>query len=47
MTKLTSKTRKKLPAGEFAGPNKSYPIEDAANAAAAHDFSASLSPPLA
>jgi hypothetical protein len=29
MAKLTAKGRKALPAKEFAGPNKSYPIPDA------------------
>ena len=32
MTKLTTDARKKLPAREFAGPHKTYPIEDAAHA---------------
>jgi hypothetical protein len=32
MTKLTTATRKKLPAGEFALPGRRYPIEDAAHA---------------
>ena len=33
MAKLTSKTRKKIPNSEFAGPGRSYPIEDRAHAA--------------
>jgi hypothetical protein len=33
MAKLTTKTRRKLPAKDFAGPGKSYPIEDKAHAA--------------
>jgi len=33
MAKLTTKTRGKLPAKDFAGPGKSYPIEDKAHAA--------------
>jgi hypothetical protein len=33
MAKLTSKARKNLPAVEFAGPNRSYPIPDASHAA--------------
>jgi hypothetical protein len=33
MAKLTAKQRKKLPAAQFAGPNKSYPIPDKAHAA--------------
>lgn len=28
MAKLTAKERKKIPAKEFAGPDRSYPIED-------------------
>jgi hypothetical protein len=28
MSKLTSKERKHIPEGEFAGPDRSYPIED-------------------
>ena len=28
MAKLTSKERNKIPEGEFAGPDRSYPIED-------------------
>ena len=33
MAKLTSSARGKLPAAKFAGPNKSYPIENKAHAA--------------
>jgi hypothetical protein len=32
VAKLTSKQRKKLPAKDFAGPGRSYPVEDAAHA---------------
>lgn len=28
MAKLTAKTRNALPAKDFAGPNRSFPIED-------------------
>ena len=28
MSKLTTKERKKIPEGEFAGPDRSFPIED-------------------
>lgn len=28
MAKLTAKARNKLPKGEFAGPDRSYPVED-------------------
>jgi hypothetical protein len=33
MTKLTTKSRDKLPERDFAGPGKTYPIEDKAHAA--------------
>lgn len=33
MAKLTSRQRKAMFAGEFAGPNRSYPIPDASHAA--------------
>lgn len=32
MAKLTTAARKKIPSGEFAGPDRSYPIEDKAHA---------------
>jgi hypothetical protein len=32
MSKLTSTTRDKLPAKEFAGPGRSYPVPDKAHA---------------
>ena len=32
MAKLTAKKRGSLAAGEFAGPDRSYPIEDASHA---------------
>jgi hypothetical protein len=32
MAKLTAEARKKIPTSKFAGPNRSYPIEDAAHA---------------
>lgn len=32
MAKLTTKERKALPAKDFAGPGRSYPIEDKAHA---------------
>ena len=32
MAKLTAKTRAKIPTSKFAGPNRSYPIEDASHA---------------
>jgi hypothetical protein len=33
MAKLTTKARKALPASDFAGPGRSYPIPDKAHAA--------------
>jgi hypothetical protein len=33
MAELTTKARKAIPAGKFAGPDRSYPIEDRAHAA--------------
>lgn len=33
MARLTSKVRKRIPDQEFAGPGRSYPIEDKAHAA--------------
>ena len=32
MTKLTAKARNKIPAKDFAGPDRSYPVEDASHA---------------
>lgn len=33
MSKLTAKDRNALPAKDFAGPNRSYPVNDRAHAA--------------
>lgn len=33
MSKLTTKERNKLPSSEFAGPDRSYPVNDRAHAA--------------
>ncbi len=33
MAKLTTKARKALPKSKFAGPGRSYPVEDKAHAA--------------
>jgi hypothetical protein len=33
MAKLSTKARKRLPKGKFAGPNRSYPIPDKSHAA--------------
>ena len=35
MATLTTKERKKLPAKAFAGPDRTYPVEDASHARAA------------
>lgn len=35
MAKLTTKARSEIPADEFAGPDRSYPIEDKAHQEAA------------
>lgn len=35
MARLTAKARKKLPAGDFKGPGRSFPIPDRAHARAA------------
>ena len=32
MAKLNAKTRNAIPSGEFAGPDRSYPIEDKSHA---------------
>lgn len=32
MAKLTTKAREKLPAKDFAGPERSYPVENASHA---------------
>lgn len=47
MAKLTAKTRNALPGSAFAGPGRSYPVEDkapaqAALSRAAHDASPAL-----
>ena len=33
MAKLSTKARDKLPAGKFAGPDRSYPVNDKSHAA--------------
>lgn len=33
MAKLSAADRKKIPAGEFAGPDRSYPVPDKSHAA--------------
>jgi len=38
MAKLTSKARGKLPKGDFAGPDRSYPVPDKGHAVAAKGF---------
>ena len=45
MAKLTAKERKALPAKDFAGPNRTYPIPDKAHAAAAKSRAAQFASP--
>lgn len=45
MAKLTTAARKKLPASEFAGPGRSYPIPDKAHAANAKARAAQFASP--
>ena len=46
MAKLTAKARKAIPGKDFAGPHKSYPIEDASHARNALARVANKSPEL-
>lgn len=45
--KLTKKARAKIPASEFAGPGRSFPIEDKAHARAAIMLSGNAPDPAA
>ena len=45
MAKLTAKARKAIPTSKFAGPGRSYPIEDKAHAAAAKSRAAQFASP--
>ncbi len=45
MGKLTTAARKALPARDFAGPNRSYPIEDKGHAKAAMARAAEFASP--
>ncbi len=45
MAKLTSKARKAIPTSKFAGPDRSYPIEDKAHAANAKSRAAQFASP--
>ena len=38
MAKLSSNARKSLPGKDFAGPDRSYPVEDKGHAMAAKSF---------
>lgn len=38
MAKLSAKSRKALPGKDFAGPGRSYPVEDKGHAMAAKSF---------
>ena len=44
MAKLTAAARKKIPASKFAGPGKSFPIEDKAHIRAAESYERYASP---
>lgn len=50
MARLTTAARNALPDSAFAGPNRSYPVEDAAHARAAlsllHNASSSAQPKI-
>jgi hypothetical protein len=46
MAKLTAKSRKAIPTEDFAGPDRSYPIEDRSHAANAKARVANKSPKL-
>lgn len=45
MTKLTAAARNKLPDSDFAGPGRSYPVEDAAHAKAAKSRASQFASP--
>lgn len=45
MARLTAAARKKLPASAFAGPNRSYPVNDRAHAANAKARAAQFATP--
>ena len=45
MAELTTKARKKIPTSKFAGPDRSYPIEDKAHARAAKSRAAQFASP--
>lgn len=45
MAKLTTKARKAIPTSKFAGPNRSYPVQDKAHAANAKARAAQFASP--
>ncbi len=45
MAKLTAKARKAIPTSKFAGPDRSYPIEDKAHARNAKSRAAQFASP--
>lgn len=45
MAKLTTAARKKIPTSKFAGPNRSYPIQDKTHAANAKARAAQFASP--
>ena len=44
MAKLTAAARKKIPASKFAGPGRSFPINDKAHVKAAESYERYASP---
>lgn len=45
MAKLTTAARKEIPTAKFAGPNRSYPIEDRSHAIAAKSMASRYASP--
>ncbi len=45
MAKLTAAARKKIPASKFAGPGRSYPVEDRSHAIAAKSMASRFASP--
>jgi hypothetical protein len=46
MARLTAKARKALPKSAFAGPGRSYPVEDKAHARAAKAYASRFASPV-
>ena len=45
MARLSAGTRREMPKSEFAGPDRSYPVPDAAHAKLAKAMAAKYAPP--